>query len=579
MNLGLNINKKVLIKFVIIILFIILIIYSLLTNLTNTNLTDTNLVANPSFESGSMKPLNWTFVTNNGNTPTWDNVNHSGTKSIKTSILETTEMESAYLISDLIKVEPQCYYIFSAWGKTENAGETDWPAIQVEELDANEKWIKQTNLFFGKDTNEWTQKTIDFQTSSNTTYIYIHADIWKGYGTFWLDDVALKIKTTKIYPQVPEQISSTTHYVAMNGNDNNSGTESQPWRTISKAARIAKAGDTVYVKEGVYNEQVWVENSGSSNKWITFAAYPGQSVTIDGTGLAMGRDYGLFNILGKSYIKVTGFRIINSEYSGFYVTQSEGIPSSNIIFSHNYLEKTWAAAIIMFGLSTAPAKNFIIDGNTLVQSHIGDDPMAHEGITLGHNVDGFEIKNNFITDSFVGQINAKSGVFNGKIYNNTCTNSTYSCVYIDGWTNGASNIEVFENTVHDMVSKNEDDVVSGFNVASEQGGLVENISFYNNTAYNNSGTALMIAHYSIGPVKNIKITGNTFYNNGIGYKERGGIYIDYDKATGVIIRDNIVSQNNEFQILSNNANTLIDRNFINGFRGYYSSETQGSNYS
>ena len=117
MNLGLNINKKVLIKFVIIILFIILIIYSLLTNLTNTNLTDTNLVANPSFESGSMKPLNWTFVTNNGNTPTWDNVNHSGTKSIKTSILETTEMESAYLISDLIKVEPQSLLYFLCMGK------------------------------------------------------------------------------------------------------------------------------------------------------------------------------------------------------------------------------------------------------------------------------------------------------------------------------------------------------------------------------------------------------------------------------------------------------------------------------
>lgn len=378
--------------------------------------------------------------------------------------------------------------------------------------------------------------------------------------------------------QAPEQNFSSTYYVAINGNDNNFGTESQPWRTISKAARTVDAGATVYVMEGVYNEQVWVENSGSPDKWITFAAYPGQSVTIDGTGLPMGRDYGLFNILGKCCIKVTGFRIINSEYSGFYVTQGKGVPSSNIIFSHNYLEKTWAAAIIMFGLSTTPATNFIVDGNTLVQSHIGDDPMAHEGITIGHNVDGFEIKNNFIKDSFVGQINTKAGVSNGKIYNNTCVNSTYSCIYIDAWTDGASNIEVFENVVHDMISKNEDDVVSGFNVASERGGLVENITFYNNTAYNNSGTALMIAQYSTGPLKKIKIIGNTFYNNGIGYKRRGGISIEYDKATDVIIKDNIVFQNNEFQILSKNTNTLIDHNFINGFRGYYSSETRGSNY-
>jgi len=487
-------------------------------------------------------------------------------------------MESAYLISDLIKVEPQHYYTFSAWGKTENVGETDWPAIWVVELDVNKKWIKQTNLLFGKDTNEWTQKKIDFQTNSNTTYLYIQADTWKGYGTFWLDDVALKIKTTQTFSQAPEQFSTSTYYVAMNGNDNNSGTGAQPWRTISKAARTAEAGDTVYVMEGIYNEQVWVENSGSPEKWITFAAFPGHSVTIDGTGLPMRRDYGLFNILGKCCIKVTGFRIINSEYSGFYVTHDEGVPSSNIIFSHNYLEKTWAAAIIMFGLSTTPATNFIVDGNTVVQSHIGDDPMAHEGITIGHNVDGFEIKNNFIKDSFVGQINTKAGVYNGKIHNNTCVNSTYSCIYIDAWTDGASNIEVFDNLVHDMISKNEDDVVSGFNVASEQGGLVENITFYNNTAYNNSGTALMIARYSTGPVRKIKIIGNNFYNNGIGYTKRGGISIEYDKATDIIIKDNIVSQNKDFQILSKNANTFIDHNFINGFRGYYSSETRGSDY-
>ncbi len=385
---------------------------------------------------------------------------------------------------------------------------------------------------------------------------------------------------------IPILISSPIYYVASNGNDNNPGTEAQPWRTITKAADTAVAGDTVYVKNGVYNEQVWVKNSGSADKWINFTAYPGDTVTIDGTGISMAinpngdRWNGLFNIHGKSYIKVSGFRFANSEYAGFFVTKdyTTDTPSSNIIFSNNYLENTWAAAIIMLGEASTKATNFIVDGNTLVQSHSGGDWRGMEGITLGHNLDGFEIKNNFIKDSHLGLIDAKNGVWNGKIYRNTCVNSSNSCVYVDGYEGGASNIDVFENVAHDMISESEEDVVSGFNVASEQGGLVENISFHNNMAYNNSGDAMIIPAYSIGPVKNITITSNTFYNNGVGNKHRGGIVIDYDNATGIVVKNNILSQNNEFQIWSTNSDAIIDHNLIDGYRGYYLAETRGTNY-
>lgn len=381
-------------------------------------------------------------------------------------------------------------------------------------------------------------------------------------------------------------IVGTDCYVSINGNDNNLGTDTQPWRTIQKAADTAIAGDTVYVKNGIYNEQVWVRNSGSLDKWITFTAYPSHTPTIDGTGISMtinangDRWFGLFNILGKSYINVSGLRITNADYAGFFVTKDYGteVPSSNIIFKNNYLEKTGAAAIIMLGESTTPATNYIVDGNTLVQSHFRNEPFAMEGISLGHNLDGFEIKNNYIKDSLgVGQIDAKAGITNGKIYCNTCVNSTYACVYIDGFDGGASNIDVFENVVHDMVSDNEYDIVSGFCVASEEGGVVENIRFYNNLAYNNPGTGMLIPWYSKGTVKNIEITSNTFYNNGIGHKHKGGIALDYDKATGVIVRNNIVSQNNEFQISSKVPGAIIDHNLIDGYR-HYLHETYGNDY-
>ncbi|MFA4870837.1 MAG: right-handed parallel beta-helix repeat-containing protein [Pedobacter sp.] len=375
---------------------------------------------------------------------------------------------------------------------------------------------------------------------------------------------------------------SGAFYVATNGNDANLGTEAQPWRTIQKAADTLTAGQTVYVKTGTYNEQVTIQNSGSADNWITFTSYPGQTATIDGVGISMDRASGrsaLIQIYGKDYIRISNLRLINSDWAAFLVTSIGGglKPSSNIIFSNNYIEKTWGAAIVMMGLGNVPARNFIVDGNTLVQSHYSDDAIAHEGISIGGDLDGFEVKNNIIRDSLHGAIDAKDGAHNGKIYRNTCTTTTYSCVYIDGYGGGTSDIDIYENVVHDMKSQNVDDVSNGFSVASEQGGGVRNIRFYNNIVYNNPGIAFIIPWYSTGTIDNVLISSNTFVNNGIGWSHRGGITLDYPPATNIVVRNNIVSQNNQYQLSNRGVNAIFENNLIDGYKGY-TSEVRGISY-
>src|SRR5437016_2111645 len=51
-------------------------------------------------------------------------------------------------------------------------------------------------------------------------------------------------------------------YVSTTGSDSNPGTVTSPWRTIQHASNSVQAGDTVYVRGGVYNESVNVEVSG-----------------------------------------------------------------------------------------------------------------------------------------------------------------------------------------------------------------------------------------------------------------------------------------------------------------------------
>ena len=168
-----------------------------------------NLVRNPSFERGTSIPMKWTFVSQNGNTPIWDNVSHRGSKSVKISVNGTIDLNSGFPRSDIITVQPLTKYTISAWGKTEGANGTNRPTVRVVELDSSNKWIRQTNLpEFSRNSNNWTQKTMEIQTGLNTSYVYIYANIWNGYGTFWIDDIELILKNTSTPTPIPNESST-----------------------------------------------------------------------------------------------------------------------------------------------------------------------------------------------------------------------------------------------------------------------------------------------------------------------------------------------------------------------------------
>lgn len=77
-----------------------------------------------------------------------------------------------------------------------------------------------------------------------------------------------------------ERLTAATHYVARDGDDANPGTEAKPWLTISKAASVAVAGDTVLVKAGTYEGKVRFANGGTEQACITYKPYKDDEVTI-----------------------------------------------------------------------------------------------------------------------------------------------------------------------------------------------------------------------------------------------------------------------------------------------------------
>jgi len=116
-----------------------------------------------------------------------------------------------------------------------------------------------------------------------------------------------------------------TYFVATNGLDSNPGSEFLPWRTVQKAGDTLTSGDTAYIREGTYQERVEPANSGTSNSPIVYAAYPGETAVLDGAGVAMSVDDGLFEVYALQYLEIRDLTVINSSGSGIMLAYSTNI--------------------------------------------------------------------------------------------------------------------------------------------------------------------------------------------------------------------------------------------------------------
>ena len=97
---------------------------------------------------------------------------------------------------------------------------------------------------------------------------------------YYIDDYEVDYHVIPVDNGIPEKF-----YVSPSGDDGNVGSKVAPFKTITAAAGLAGAGDTVFIRKGVYNETV-IPGSGSENNPLIFMAYPGEKVIITGTDTA-----------------------------------------------------------------------------------------------------------------------------------------------------------------------------------------------------------------------------------------------------------------------------------------------------
>ena len=325
------------------------------------------------------------------------------------------------------------------------------------------------------------------------------------------------------------------YYVSPTGNDQDDGSIHHPWQTIQKAADTLVAGETVYVREGVYKEFVTIKNSGSKEDgYITYQAYPGEKPVLDGDNLhgTSGKSVLLY-LENASYIIVDGFELRNVRTSdpdmypaGIRVREGGHdihLVNNQVHHIANTAEDGNAHGIHIYGNSTAEIKNIFIENNEIHHLTLG----SSEALTLSGNIEGFLIRNNHIHHNnnigidIAGFWNAceqpcidqarNGAVIENRVNDNSSIeNSAYDDVYAAGgiYVDGGTKITIEKNIVY-----NND---FGIELASEnEGKNTTHIVVQHNTVYRNNGAGILLGGSSEwnGGAKEIVIKSNSLKNN------------------------------------------------------------------
>lgn len=179
---------------------------------------------------------------------------------------------------------------------------------------------------------------------------------------------------------------TATYYVATTGSNSNPGTEKKPWLTVAYAVNTMGAGDTTYVRGGLYNEgAIRFKRSGTQSAQIKLLNYPGEAPIIHCIDPKRADRIILENSSGSTkpmgWITIEGFEIRNC-YDGI-----KFVNAHDITIRHNWMHHN-GPALLGNGTKVLIDQN-IISSNGVVRPNHG----------LYMNGTAFTITNNLIYDN------------------------------------------------------------------------------------------------------------------------------------------------------------------------------------
>ena len=293
---------------------------------------------------------------------------------------------------------------------------------------------------------------------------------------------------------------------------NETGKKAASYSSINHALKFALAGDTIYVRDGVYIEMIWYENSGTEENPIVVAAYPGESPIIDGGSTYPGGDYGaLINLVGN-YIHFIGFEVRNSNMSGTYRGGSAIAVSGqyNKVINAK-VHHCWGNGIVLAG------HHGLVEGcevwQTCLSNENGQASMwdsglssvrhARDGVTRGAVLRGNIVYNNW-GEGLSAYESAEVLIEDNIVYDNYSVN-----LYISDAQNVLAQRNLVYNTPNNVVNRR-----SYFGLGDERSDKPrsKNVAVINNFLYNVDLWAFWSSGVPGSGLDNVLIANNTVVN-------------------------------------------------------------------
>src|SRR5579862_6027459 len=381
----------------------------------------------------------------------------------------------------------------------------------------------------------------------------------------------------------------------MAGDDSNPGTQSRPWRTVQHAADTARAGSTVNVREGVYEELVKINFSGNaSDGFITLRSYPGETAILDAAHFTPADRQGILTIHNQSYVRIEGFEIRNFRTAEHRLAplgiDVSGAGSHIELLKNNvhHIEQTFPGrdapgsggngfGIAVYGTdTTAPITDLIIDGNEVHHLKTG----SSESLVVNGNVTNFRITHNVVHDNNNIGIDvigfertapdpavdqARDGVVSGNlVYNITSRgNPAYGDeVNSDGiYVDGGARILIENNVIHD--------VDFGIELASEHKDRATSyVTARNNLIYRCHTAGVSIGGYAPerGHTEHCTVVNNTLYDNDTSGTGSGEFQMQWNMADDIFANNIVYAGSrclievNKSQLDKQNPPVSIDHN-------------------
>ena len=191
-------------------------------------------------------------------------------------------------------------------------------------------------------------------------------------------------------------LPANTWFVAVDGDDSNSGTIEDPFGTFNHAIGLVEAGDTIFARGGLYllDNTIWINKAGTACIPICLRAYQDEmpvldfannprhanppqprdndsiSATADAVGIFIGPD--------GEWWHLKGLTIQDAPYYGIRIY------GSNNIIEKMTLRDNQASGLEITGKEGyVPSNNLVID----CDSYLNFDPQ-----TNGEDADGFAVK-------------------------------------------------------------------------------------------------------------------------------------------------------------------------------------------